>query len=142
MKKLIGIILGIILLICSFSLIPNSSIASDYNAPEILQNRIDYSLKVIWNLQGKYKSSNFNQLMLRMNPRDRQMYLSALRVYNKAKMEFSTYIIKTLQYKYNTSNYNLLMSRMNPIDKRIFDSALQDYQKAKNAYNFLLQNKW
>jgi hypothetical protein len=142
MKKLFVIILGVVFLVCSFLVIPNISKASSYTTPETLQNRIDYSLRIIWGLQTKYRSSNFSQLMLRMNPRDKQIYLSALRVYHKAKMDYSKDIVQSLQRKYGTTNYNQLMNRMNGLDKQILSSALRDYKKSKDTYNFLLKNRW
>jgi hypothetical protein len=142
MKKLLVIILSFVFLVCSFLVIPNISKASSYTTPETLQNRIDYSLKIIWGLQGKYRTSNFNALMLRMNPRDKQIYLSALRVFHKAKMDYSKDIVQSLQRKYRTTNYNQLMNRMNSLDKQIFSSALRDYKKSKDSYNFLLQNRF
>ena len=143
MKKLLVIMFGIILLVCSFLVIPNSSMASSYSTtPEILQNRIDYSLKVIWDLQAKYRSSNFNELMFRMNQRDKQIYLAALKLYNRAKMEYNAYIVKMINSKYRTSNYNQLMSMMSSLDRQIYINALKDFKKAQSNYNFLLQNRF
>ena len=143
MKNLLRIIIMGIIIICSSLFITNNVMAgSGYTTSETLQSRIDYSLKIVWKLQSRYRTSNFNELMYRMNTRDKQIYISALQVYNKSKMEQSRQIIWNLQSKYRTNDYNILMYRMRPLDKQIYISALRDYKTAKGAYNYLTKNRW
>jgi len=143
MKNLLRIIIMGIIIICSPLVMTNNVMGggANYTTPETLQSRVDYSLRIIWKLQAKYRTSQYNELMVRMNPRDRQIYKSVLIVFNKAKMDQSKQTILALQSKYRTRDHNMLMYRMRSLDKQIYIDALQVYNQADAAYKYLIQNR-
>lgn len=143
MKNLLRIIIMGIIIICSSLIITNNVMGGVSSAtPEALQSRIDYSLKITWRLQSKYRTNNFNDLMRIMSPRDKQIYIDALKVYNKAKMDLSLQIVWMLQSRYRTSDHNRLMYRMVPRDKQLYIRALKVYRDAKSAYNYLMRYRY